>query len=80
MPTDETTSKATSRVLGHVLTERNMQRERYSETHDSGVPAEEWDALIRARLDKPGSRYIRLVQVAALAVAAAEQEGADHAD
>ena len=72
-PTDGTTSKATSAVLAHVLTERNIQRERYSETHDAGVRPEEWDALIGARLDKPGSRYVRLVQVAALAVAAAER-------
>ena len=35
----------------------------------------EWDALIEEYLHKPGaSRYIRLVQVAALAIAAAERQ------
>lgn len=73
MPTD-TTSRATSRVLAHVLTERNMQREKYGDAHDARLTGDTWDRLIRERLVEPGSRYIRLVQVAALAVAAAEQE------
>lgn len=67
------TSPETSLVLSHVLTERNIQRERG--LADDLLP-EEWDGLIRAYLAKShatGRRYVRLVQVAALAVAAAEQ-------
>jgi hypothetical protein len=69
-------SRATASVFAHVLTERNMQRERYSADHDAALTDDEWDGLIESRLggSNSGSRYVRLVQVAALAVAAAEQE------
>ena len=68
-----TETRPTQMILGHILTERNMQRERYVPEHDAALSDEEWDGLIQSRLTKPGaSRYVRLVQVAALAVAAAE--------
>jgi hypothetical protein len=52
-----------------------MQAERYSWRDDALLTRREWDKLIMSYLRKPGaSRYVRLVQVAALAVAAAERE------
>ena len=63
----------TTSVMAHVQTERGLQRERWSNEHDAGHSKNEWDDLIRSRLDLPGaSRYVRLIQVAALAIAAAE--------
>lgn len=73
------TSADTNRVLADVLTERNMQREA---GRDDDLPPEEWDGLIRAYLGKASAtdrRYVRLVQVAALAVAAAERMSGEDA-
>lgn len=68
-------TRTTSSVLAHVQAERAMQTERYSGHHDSLLRDREWDVLITAYLHKPGaSRYVRLVQAAALAVAAAEHQ------
>jgi len=71
--TDERERPMEATVLAHVQTERALQRERWS--HDAEHSDDEWNDLIRSRLDLPGaSRYVRLIQTAALAVAAAEQE------
>ena len=71
-------TRPTATVLAHVLTERNMQREKYDPEHDAALTDDEWNALIarylyRGDLAGDGTRYSALVQVAALAVAAAEQ-------
>ena len=65
--------RTTTSVLAHIQAERAMQKERYPLDHDRRLADETWDALITARLIRPGPRYVRLVQVAALAVAAAER-------
>ena len=71
-------TRTTESVLSHVLTERNIQRERYSLGHDDAHAPETWDDLIAMYAAKAAigddRRYVRLVQVAAIAVAAAEQE------
>lgn len=68
-------TRSTASVLAHVQAERAMQEERYSWRSDAQITRSEWDDLIASYLRKPGrSRYVRLVQVAALAVAAAERE------
>ena len=70
-----TMSRTTESVLGHVQAERSMQVERYGWRRDANLSDQEWNKLIRERLTKTGStRYIRLVQVAALAIAAAERQ------
>jgi hypothetical protein len=52
-----------------------MQTERYPWRDDALLRDDEWDALLVSYLHSPGaSRYVRLVQVAALAVAAAERQ------
>ena len=67
--------RTTATVLAHVQAERSMQQERYSWRDDSMLTKAQWDKLLLSYLRKPGaSRYIRLIQVAALAVAAAERE------
>ena len=67
--------RTTTSVLSHVKAEREMQVERWAGAHDAMLSDYEWDALIEEYLHKPGaSRYIRLVQVAALAIAAAERQ------
>jgi hypothetical protein len=72
---DDRMDRTTTSVLAHVAAERAMQTERYSWRDDSMLSRRDWDQLIKIYLAKPGaSRYIRLVQVAALAVAAAERE------
>jgi hypothetical protein len=68
-------SRTTITVLAHVQAERAMQLERWGWHADALLRDDEWNALVTERLTKPGaSRYIRLVQVAALAIAAAERE------
>lgn len=68
-------TRTTSSVLAHVQAERSMQSERYSWRDDALLSDREWDKLITGYLRKPGaSRYVRLVQAAALAVAAAERQ------
>jgi hypothetical protein len=67
--------RAMTSVLAHVQAERTMQTERYGWRDDARLRDDEWDALITSYLRKPGAtRYVRLVQVAALAIAAAERE------
>jgi hypothetical protein len=67
--------RTTESVLAHVQAERAMQKERYSNHDDALLNKDGWDALIEMRLRQHGeSRYVRLIQVAALAVAAAERE------
>lgn len=67
--------RSTSSVVAHVEAERSMQVERWGWRGDAMKSDAQWNALITARLLRPGaSRYIRLVQVAALAIAAAERE------
>ena len=62
-------------VLAHVRAERAMQLERWGWRHDAMHTDEEWNVLIMERLRMSGaSRYVRLVQVAALAIAAAERQ------
>ena len=76
-----TDTRTTASVMAHVQAERAMQLERWGWRHDALHGDEEWNALIAGRLSMPGaSRYIRLVQAAALAIAAAERQpilGAD---
>lgn len=68
-------TRSTQSVMAHVQAERAMQMEQHSWRSDALLSNSEWNALIRSYLGKPGaSRYVRLVQVAALAVAAAERE------
>lgn len=65
----------TATVLANVQAERAMQIERRGWRSDSLLTDAEWNKLIKSYLVKPGApRYIRLVQVAALAIAAAERE------
>lgn len=72
---DRPMDRTTASVMAHVQAERAMQTERYSWRDDSMLTDQEWNKLITTYLRKPGaSRYIRLVQVAALAVAAAERQ------
>lgn len=67
--------RRTASVLAHVEAERSMQIERWGWRNDALHTEEDWNRLIRDRLTKKGaSRYVRLVQVAALAIAAAERE------
>lgn len=67
--------RPTRSVLSHVEAERSMQVERWGWRGDANRSDAEWNRLIRSYLTKPGaSRYVRLVQVAALAVAAAERQ------
>jgi hypothetical protein len=67
--------RTTATVLSHVEAERAMQTERYPWRDDALLRDDEWDALLVSYLHSPGaSRYVRLVQVAALAVAAAERQ------
>ena len=68
-------SRTTTSVLAHVQAERAMQEERWGWRHDANHYDDEWDSIISYQLHKPGaSRYVRLIQVAALAVAAAERQ------
>ena len=67
--------RSTRSVLAHIEAERAMQVERWGWRSDAMRSEPEWNRLIRSYLTKPGaSRYIRLVQVAALALAAAERQ------
>lgn len=65
--------RTTESVLAHVQTERAMQAEQWD---DSDKTDADWDGLLGAWLNKvrttPDKRYVRLVQLAAIAVAAAE--------
>lgn len=68
-------SRTTSSVFAHVQAEREMQKERWGWRGDATRSDADWNRLIRSYLTQAGaSRYVRLVQVAALAVAAAERE------
>ncbi len=67
--------RSTQSVLAHVEAERAIQVERWGWRGDALRSDADWNSLIRSYLTKPGaSRYVRLVQVAALALAAAERQ------
>jgi hypothetical protein len=72
-------------LLSQILTERNRQRDRWGDAHDRGHTGAEWIALLTERIGKvaaaemshgggPRDYERRLIQLAAVAMAALEHE------
>lgn len=73
--TTRSAAERTLAVLAHVQAERAMQREDW---YDDDKTDADWDGLLDEWLTKVSTtsekRYVRLIQLAAIAVAAAEAQ------